>query len=117
MSLDINAPPLANNRLFLSAGPRFSYYDSNYARAFFGVTPIEAARSGYAPFRPKDGGKFSAGAAAVYLLTDRVTWTVFGDFGRLSYSIANSPIVRAPYGSRDQYTAGTAVTYRFDFGN
>jgi outer membrane scaffolding protein for murein synthesis (MipA/OmpV family) len=117
MSLDLNAPPLANNRLFLSAGPRFSYYDRNYAQAYFGVTALQSARSGYAPFLPKDGDKAGVGIAAVYLIDDRVTWTVFGDYSRLSGDIAKSPIVRSPYGARDQVTVGSALTYRFDFGN
>jgi len=116
-SLDLNAPPLLNNRLFLSAGPRFLYYDHRYAQAYFGITPIQSAQSGYAPFRSNDGVKVSAGIAAVYLVTDRITWTAFGDFGRLSGDIANSPIVRSPFGSRTQYTIGSALTYRFNFGH
>jgi outer membrane scaffolding protein for murein synthesis (MipA/OmpV family) len=116
-SLDLNAPPLFNNRLFLSAGPRLSYYDHSYAQAFFGITPSQSVQSGYAPFRPDDGVKAGGGLAAVYLITDRVTWTAFGEFGRLSGDIANSPIVRSPYGARNQYTVGSALTYRFRFGN
>jgi outer membrane protein len=115
-SLDLNAPPLANNRLFVSAGPRLSYYDRRYAQAFFGVTPTESLRSGYAPFRPINGDKASVGFAAVYVITDRITWTTFGDYGRLLGEIARSPLVRSRYGSRDQYTIGSALTYRFDFG-
>jgi len=116
-SLDLNAPPLLNNRLFLSAGPRFSCYDHSYAQAFFGITPSQSAQSGYAPFHPNDGVKASAGIAAVYLITDRVTWTAFGEFSRLSGDIANSPIIRGPFGSRNQYIVGSALTYRFNFGN
>jgi len=117
MSVDLNAPPILNNRLFLSAGPHISYYDHSYAQAFFGVTPIQSAESGYAPFRPNYGVKAGAGLAAVYLITDRATWTAFGEFGRLSGDIANSPIARGAYGSRNQYTIGSALTYRFSFGH
>jgi outer membrane protein len=115
--VDLNAPPLLNNRLFLSAGPRISYYDHSYAQAFFGVTPVQSVASDYAPFRPNYGVKSGIALAAVYLVTNRVTWTAFGEFGRLSGDIANSPIVRGPYGSRNQYTVGSALTYRFDFGH
>jgi outer membrane protein len=115
-SVDLNAPPLFHNHLFLSAGPHLYYYDHSYAQAYFGVTPSQSVQSGYAPFQPNDGIKAAAGLAAVYLITDRVTWTAFGEFGRLAGGIANSPIVRGEYGSRNQYTVGSALTYRFTFG-
>jgi outer membrane protein len=115
-SFDLNAPPLLNNRLFLSAGPRLSYYDQSYAQAYFGVTKLQSARSGYGAFRPGDGDKASLGLAAVYRVTDRVTWTAFGDYGRLGGDIDKSPLVRGPYGTRDQYAVGSALTYRFNFG-
>jgi outer membrane protein len=116
-SLALHAPPLLNDRLFLSAGPRLAYYDHSYAQAYFGITPNQSEQSGYAPFRPEDGFKASAGLAAAYLVTDRVTWTVFGDYGRFFGDITDSPILRGAYGSRNQYTVGSALTYRFDFGN
>jgi outer membrane protein len=116
-SLELKAPPLLNNRLFLSAGPRLSYYDHSYAQAYFGVTQIQSVRSGYAPFRASDGDKASIGLAAAYRISDRLTWTAFGDYGRLDGDIGKSPIVRGPYGSRDQYSVGSAVTYRLNFGN
>ena len=116
-SLDLNAPPLLKNRFFLSAGPRLSYYDHAYAQAFFGVTPSQSVASGYAPFRPSDGDQESVELAAVYLISKTVTWTGFGDFGRLSGEIYKSPILRGPYGSRDQFTVGSAVAYRFSFGH
>jgi outer membrane scaffolding protein for murein synthesis (MipA/OmpV family) len=116
-SLDLNAPPLLNNRLFLSAGPRVSFYDHSYVQAFFGITTSQSEKSGYAPFRPDYGAKSGAGLAAVYLISDRVTWTVFGDYGRLSGDIDKSPILRGPYGSRNEYTVGSALTYQFNFGH
>jgi outer membrane protein len=116
-SLELKAPPLLNNRLFLSAGPRLSYYDHSYAQAYFGVTESQSVRSSYAPFRASDGDKASIGLAAAYRVSDRITWTAFGDYGRLDGDIGKSPIVRGPYGSRDQYSVGSAVTYRFNFGN
>ena len=115
-SVDLNAPPLLANRLLLSAGPRFSYFDHRYAQAYFGVTPLQSAASGYAPFQPSDGESVGGEIASVFLVSRRITWTVFGDYGRLLGDIGRSPIVRGPYGSRDQYTGGSAVSYRFNFG-
>lgn len=115
-SLDLNAPPLAGNRLFLSAGPRLSFYDQQYVRAYYGVTAQQSARSGYAVFRPGEGYNAGVGVAAAYLVTDRVAVTAFADYGRLLGDIGKSPIVRGRYGSRDQFTVGSAVTYRFNFG-
>ena len=117
LSADANAPPLLGNRLFLSAGPRLSFSDRAYNQAYFGVTPLESLRSGYAPYRPGGGlRKVGAGAGAAYLVSERITLATFGEYGRLVDDAARSPIVRGRGGSRDQVTVGTALTYRFTFG-
>lgn len=115
-SLDLNAPPLANNRLFFTIGPKISYYDRRYSSAYFGVTPTQASRSAYTVFAPRDGYQVSVGAGATYLLTRRITLSSFATYGRLMGDIARSPIVRGPFGSRDQFTGGANLTYRFNFG-
>jgi outer membrane scaffolding protein for murein synthesis (MipA/OmpV family) len=116
MSADLNAPPMVNNRLFLSIGPRFSYYDHRYSQSYFGVTPLQSAASGYAPFQASDGETVGGEIASVFVVSHRITWTIFGDYQRLLGDIARSPIVRGAYGSRDQYVVGSAVTYRFNLG-
>ncbi len=115
-AIDLNAPPLAGQRLFLSLGPRLSLYDQRYAQAYYGVTPLQAAQSGYAAFRPGGGYQLGVAAAGVYLASPRIALTTFGQYGRLMGDIANAPIVRGRYGARDQFTAGGSVTYRFNLG-
>jgi MipA family protein len=114
MSIDFKLPPLFDNRLFISGGPRLSYYDKDYARSHYGVTANEARVSQFAAYAPKAGlGKIGAGASALYRVTDNTSLVVFGEYGRLTGDVGKSPIVRGSNGSRDQFTVGTAVTYRF----
>jgi MipA family protein len=114
LSVDFKLPALFDNRLFISVGPRLSYYDKDYARSHFGVTANEARVSRFAAYAPKAGlGKIGAGASAMYRVTDSTSVVVFGDYGRLTGDAGKSPIVRSSNGSRDQFTAGAAVTYRF----
>ena len=111
-SLEAHAPPLLRDKLFLSLGPRISGYDRRFARAYYGVDADQARRSRYAPFAPGSGVKAGVGGSAVYLVTDRVTVTAFGNYGRLGGDIGRSPLVLGPRGSRDQFTAGIALSYR-----
>jgi outer membrane protein len=112
-ALDLNAPPLDHFKVFFSLGPHVTYYDQRYAQTYYGVTPRQSERSGYTVFRPADGYKAGVGFAMVYLASNRVTVTAFGAYDRLLGDVGNSPIVQSRYGSRDQYTIGTAVSYRF----
>ena len=112
----MNAPLLLHNRLFLSIGPKLSFYDKDYARAYFGVTPQQSARSGYAMFAPGSGYQASVDAAAAYLLTPRLSLSTFASYGHLFGDIDRSQIVRSRFVSRDQFTGGANLTYRFNLG-
>jgi outer membrane protein len=109
------APPLLDDRLFLSAGPTIDLYDENYSKAYFGVSDTDAVRSIYSAFKPKSGEEIGVAADAEYLITDRVSLNVFGAFGRYTGDIAKSPILSGPYGSLTQFVLVTAVTYRFNY--
>jgi outer membrane scaffolding protein for murein synthesis (MipA/OmpV family) len=116
LSLDVAAPPLLEDRLFLSAGPRASFSDRRYNEAFFGVTAAESARSGFAAYAPDGGFKsVGAGAGVIYRVTDTFTFTLFGDYNRLVGPAAKSPIVKGKGGSENQFTIGSAITYRFTY--
>jgi outer membrane protein len=99
----------------LSIGPRGRWAESKFTRTYFGVTPLEAARSpfGIAPFAG-DGMYSSAGllASAEYRWTPR--WSLVADAGyqRLMGRAADSPIV-AVLGSKDQFSAAFGVKYAF----
>jgi outer membrane scaffolding protein for murein synthesis (MipA/OmpV family) len=109
------APPLLHDHLFLSAGPTVDFYDENYSKAYFGVSSYDAAQSIYRAFKPKSGEEIGVSADAEYLITDDISLNIFGAFGRYTGDIAKSPIVRGPYGSLNQFTLASALTYRFNF--
>lgn len=101
-----------------SVGGRAGWGNGKYIDEYFGVTPLEAARSpkitrAYMP----SGGRRYAGLelAAAYNL-DR-HWQVKGDLGykRLAEKAGDSPIV-AIAGSRDQYSSSLGVSYSFGVG-
>jgi MipA family protein len=113
---DFSAPPLLDDKLFLSIGPRVSASDKQYNESFYGVTPTESANSGYAVYRPSAGFRsVGAGAGAIYGVTDTVTFSLFADYARLVGPAAKSPIVNGGGGSENQFTIGTALTYRFTY--
>jgi outer membrane scaffolding protein for murein synthesis (MipA/OmpV family) len=109
------APPLLDDRLFLSGGPTVDFYNSNYSKAYFGVSNTDALHSIYRAFEPKSGEEIGVSADAEYLITDRVSLNIFGAFGKYTGDIAKSPILRGPYGSSTQLILVTALTYRFTY--
>lgn len=115
-SADLSAPPLLDNKLFLSIGPRVSASNQQYNKGFYGITPTESARSGYAVYKPSGGFRsVGIGAGAIYRVTDTVTFSLFADYARLVGPAAKSPIVKGGGGSENQFTVGTALTYRFTY--
>jgi outer membrane protein len=114
--VDVGADVVSvGDRLTLSIGPRFRWADDEYARAYFGVTPQEAARSPFAiaAYNP-DGGASYAGvlASADYRWNDHWSITADADYRKLLGDAADSPIV-AQLGSEDQYSASIGVRYSF----
>lgn len=111
---DVGADAVAREgRWTVSAGPRFSYADDEFTQTYFGVTPIEAARSPLiaAAYTPQGGPRYvGAVASADYQWNDR--WRITGDAGyrRLLGDAADSPLVRG-LGSEDQFSASVGVRY------
>jgi outer membrane protein len=104
------------DRWLWSIGPRVTLADNRYARAYFGVTPAETARTGIASYRP-DGGVTMFGGTTSVLRQLSPRWGVFGfaKYDRLIGDAADSPVVRR-FGSRDQWTGGGGITYTFGRG-
>ncbi|MFL6861751.1 MAG: MipA/OmpV family protein [Allosphingosinicella sp.] len=102
------------DRTIFSIGPRLRLADRKYARAYFGVSPAVAVRTGLAAFDP-DGGVTAAGIAAGLVHQFSHAWGMTAKLGydRLKGDAARSPVVRR-YGSRDQFSGGLALTYTFD---
>ena len=96
-----------------SIGPRLSWADKDYQRAYFGVTPAMSAASGLAAFDP-DSGVRGVGAATslIYQFTPRWGIQAYGRWERLTGDAGRSPLIRT-YGSRNQMSAGLALSYTF----
>lgn len=101
-----------DDRFVIAAGPRVRWGDGRYHRGLFGVDASEAAASGLAPYRPGSGiHAYGAQANAHVFLGPRLGLNPYARYDRLVGDAADSPIVRQ--GSRNQYEAGMALTYRF----
>jgi outer membrane scaffolding protein for murein synthesis (MipA/OmpV family) len=98
-----------------SLGPRVGWGDRKYLDRYFGVTPLEAARSPFVnrAYAPSSGRRYAGVEfATAYHLSDR--WTVKGDVGyrKLTDKAANSPIVILA-GDVDQYSGSLGISYNF----
>ncbi|MEH3048617.1 MipA/OmpV family protein [Sphingomonas adhaesiva] len=100
----------------VSIGPRVMLSDARYQRAWFGVTPDTAARTGLAVFSP-GSGVHSAGLTSrvIYQFTPRWGVLVNGSYARLVGDAGDSPVTRVR-GSRDQLAAGLGLSYTFRVG-
>ncbi len=100
--------------LVVRAGPDVTYASSDYFDTYFSVTPAQSLASGVPVYSAGSGFK-SVGlqANAIYSLTDKVDLHFRAGYDRLVDGAADSPIVETA-GSRDQFTAGIGISYRFD---
>jgi MipA family protein len=92
-------------------GPRLRWGSAKYNRAYFGV-PAPSPVAGFAPYEP-GAGLYAVGVNAGLRLPLGKTFGLYtyAGYDRLTGPATDSPIVRA--GSRDQVSAGAALTYRF----
>jgi outer membrane protein len=92
-------------------GPRLRWGSGRHNRAYFGV-PSPSPVTAFGPYEP-GSGLYAVGANAGLRLPLGRTFGLYAYAGydRLIDKAADSPIVRA--GSRDQFSAGAALTYRF----
>jgi outer membrane protein len=102
------------DRTIFSIGPRLRLADHRYQRAYFGVSPAVAVRTGLAAFDP-DAGVRTVGVMSGLVHQFSYAWGInaYAGYDRLRGDAARSPIVRS-FGSRNQYSAGLALTYTFN---
>jgi MipA family protein len=113
LALDYVLRSATNERALLTIGPRARFGSAKYNRRFYGIDAAEAAASGLPQYRAKAGlNALGVTAGAYYPLGER--WGLFGSVGydRLLNAAADSPLTRQR-GSRDQLSAGLALTYVF----
>ncbi len=100
----------------VSFGPRADFASGEYMDTYFGVTAAEAAASGgrLTAYNPGAGFKsLGLAARASYDWNDDVRLHIQGGYDRLVGDAADSPI--ADGGSKDQFSLGVGVSYRFAF--
>lgn len=102
--------------VFLSAGPRLSVTDATFNQAYFGIDAGQSASSGYAQYYPGAGLRsVGVGTSALWRITDKLSFVAFGAYNYLGDIAANSPLVSGPAGSRNQFVAGSALSWRFSW--
>lgn len=95
----------------LTIGPRIGWGNAKYNRAYFGV-PAGGPGSGFAAYAPSAGvNSLGAVAGAHVPLGSALGLFGYAGYSRLVGPAARSPIVAA--GSRNQASAGLALTFRF----
>lgn len=100
-------------RMTLTALAGATWASDDYMRAYFSVTPAQAARSGLASYSATAGIKdVHVGVSAEIPLADLWTLRLIGRYARLVGDAADSPIVER----QDQFTGGVGLTYRFSLG-
>jgi outer membrane protein len=97
----------------VSVGPRLTWADNAFHDAYFTVAPTSAATTGL-PVYDAGSGFASAGITAGVELQITPRWGLasYARYDRLIGDAANSPIVQQ-LGSRDQASAGVALSYTF----
>lgn len=105
-----------NGAWSFGVGPRLTLAGDDYMDTYFGVTPLQSARSGLRTYNPSGGiVSYGVGAQVGYAWTARMQTTAFARYDRLAGDVASAPLV-AERGSRDQVTVGLSTSWTFDTG-
>ena len=101
---------LIPSKLDLAIGPDVEFADTQYARAWFGVTVSQSTLSDLPVFTPGGGVRdYGAHAALTYHYSAHVLVRGFATFKELTGDFASSPIVE----SRSQTIMGVGAGYHF----
>lgn len=113
LALDYVLRSRDNDRALVTIGPRARFGSAKYNGRFFGIDAAEADASGLPQYHAR-GGLNAVGvvAGANYPLGERWGLAGFAGYDRLLNAAADSPLTRQR-GSRDQLSAGLALTYVF----
>src|SRR5690625_2765034 len=110
VKIGASIPFRVTNKLTLTAALGATWADEKYTQALFGVTPEQAERSGFAPFKAESGLK-SVGVAfgASYQFNEHWSFMTLVHGKKLTGDAADSPIVF----SDTNTTVITTINYHF----
>jgi outer membrane scaffolding protein for murein synthesis (MipA/OmpV family) len=103
-------PIPVSDSLYVFAGPTVTVANAKYMKAYFGVTPAEAANSPLRPYSPGSGVKdVGFGVTAAYVIVDNWIIVANGAYERLLGEAGNSPIVE----DKSQFILDLNLVYHF----
>ncbi|TAL37730.1 MAG: MipA/OmpV family protein [Spirochaetes bacterium] len=101
--------------IIYAMGPHAVFAGSKYNNTYYGIDETQSARSGLNPYHAESGFiSFGFNCLVMYPAIDSTSFLFFGDYGRLSREIGNSPVIKK-YGSKNQFTSGIMINYRFRY--
>lgn len=113
LQLDYTHTFIRGQRVSLSGTLGLDGGSAAYMKTFFGVNPLQAARTGLPAYRAAAGLKdANAGINGSYVINDN--WTVFAtlNYERLLGTAASSPLIRLR-GDRNNISASSFLVYGF----
>lgn len=97
----------------ITGGVGVTWADDDYMQSFFGITAAQALASGRAAYTAEAGLKdVNLNVGTELDLTPQWTLRLNGRYARLTGDAADSPVIE----SRDQWSGGAAITYKFSIG-
>jgi outer membrane scaffolding protein for murein synthesis (MipA/OmpV family) len=102
--------PGSGQTFYWFAGPSVTFADSNYMQSWFGVTPQQAAASGYQPYSASAGLRSAGfGITMVYFVNKHWFVSADGALKRLLGSAAHSPIIQ----TKTDGVCDISINYQF----
>lgn len=104
---------IGGQKVIYSFGPKISYTDGNYNKAYFGVNASQSSASGLAQY-DADNSTLSYGIAGNLIIphTKNVSSFLFASYTRLGDTISDSSLIQQR-GSEDQSSVGYLLNYSF----
>lgn len=107
--LFVNWSTKLSDSLMLTVGPKATLASRDFTETYFGVTPAQAARTGYRAYAP-DGAfmSYGLGASLRYRVNDYLSLGGFAGIDRIAGDAADSPLVEQA-GSATQARLGLTL--------
>lgn len=90
----INWSTKLSDSLLLTVGPKVTMASRDFTQTYFGVTPLQASRTGYRAYNPEGMYmSYGLGASLRYQLTESLSLGGFAGVDRIAGDAADSPLV------------------------